>query len=195
MSKTDILKYKQSLEKKHAEIFKKVPFERECEWTVVDNISGDYFKEKQITKDTYIGKYTKISELSRKDNSQMINKDMTDYNNWKTKVEEQKKESTKQENVSQIKTTRGPEIKSASFTKRSESEVQIAEHIKAKNMAIKKQKEEQRSLNKPKVKTLTKSPNNNSSLSSGGFVDTLVITLITGFIAGALFMVVYSIIK
>ena len=32
-------------------------------------------------------------------------------------------------------------------------------------MAIKKQKEEQRSLNKPKVKTLTKSPNNNSSLS------------------------------
>lgn len=195
MSKTDILKYKQSLEKKHAEIFKKVPFERECEWTVVDNISGDYFKEKQITKDTYIGKYTKISELSRKDNSQMINKDMIDYNNWKTKVEEQKKESTKQENVSQIKTTRGPEIKSASFTKRSESEVQIAEHIKAKNMAIKKQKEEQRSLNKPKVKTLTKSPNNNSSSSSGGFVDTLVITLITGFIAGALFMVVYSIIK
>lgn len=62
-------------------------------------------------------------------------------------------------------------------------------------MAIKKQKEEQRNLNKPKVKTLTKSPNNNGNSSSSGFVDTLVITLITGFIAGALFMVVYSLIK
>ena len=125
----------------------------------------------------------------------MINKDMIDYNNWKTKVEEQKKESTKQENVSQIKTTRGPEIKSASFTKRSESEVQIAEHIKAKNMAIKKQKEEQRSLNKPKVKTLTKPTNGGSISSSNGFVNTLILTLITGFVAGAIFMVVYSILK
>ena len=63
-------------------------------------------------------------------------------------------------------------------------------------MAIKHQKEAQRALDKPKVKTLTKSPNNgNGSSSSGGFVDTLVITLITGFIAGTLFMIVYSLIK
>ena len=63
-------------------------------------------------------------------------------------------------------------------------------------MAIKQQKEQQRSLEKPKVKTLTKSPNNgNGSSSSGGFVNTLILTLITGFIAGALFMVVYYICK
>lgn len=63
-------------------------------------------------------------------------------------------------------------------------------------MAIKQQKEAQRTLDKPKVKTLTKSPNNgNGTSSSGGFVNTLILTLITGFIAGALFMLVYSLIK
>ena len=127
--------------------------------------------------------------------SQKINRNIADYSNWKTKFEEQKKESTKHENVSQIKTTKESEVKLASFTKRSALEIQIAEHIKEKNMAIKKQKEEQRNLNKPKVKTLTKSPNNNGNSSSSGFVDTLVIILITSFIAGALFMVVYSLIK
>lgn len=82
------------------------------------------------------------------------------------------------------------------FSQRSQSEIQVHQQIKEKNMAIKHQKEAQRALDKPKVKTLTKSPNNgNGSSSSGGFVDTLVITLITGFIAGTLFMIVYSLIK
>ena len=61
MSKQDILKYKQGLMNRHAEIFGDVPFERECEWTVVDNISGDYFKGNfETNKDSYMGKYTKI---------------------------------------------------------------------------------------------------------------------------------------
>ena len=83
-----------------------------------------------------------------------------------------------------------------SFAQRSQSEIQVHQQIKEKNMAIKQQKEAQRTLDKPKVKTLTKSPNNgNGSSSSGGFVNTLILTLITGFIAGALFMLVYSLIK
>lgn len=101
-SKDDILKYKQSLQNKHNEIFNDVPFKRECEWTVIDNISGDYFKDKQITKEAYIGKYTRISEMARKDNSQRINKDITDFNNWKSKVEKENKKQF-QENVSQTK--------------------------------------------------------------------------------------------
>ena len=47
-------------------------------------------------------------------------------------------------------------------------------------------------MEKPKVKTLTK-PTNNSGGSSKGFVDTLILTLITGFVAGALFMIAYYI--
>lgn len=131
MSKEDILKYKQSLQNKHNEIFSNVPFERECEWTVIDNISGDYFKDNQTTKDTYVGKYTRISEIARNDNAQRINRDIADFNNWKGQIEEQKKEKSK-ENVSQIKTTRDPRVKSTSFTKRSDSEIQIAQQIKQK---------------------------------------------------------------
>lgn len=88
MTNDYILKYKQYLQNKHNEIFKDVPFERECEWTVLDNISGDYFKD----KGTYvIGKYLRISNLSKKDINKIIDKDINEFNNWKRKVEDIKK--------------------------------------------------------------------------------------------------------
>lgn len=193
-SKDDILKYKQSLQNKHNEIFDDVPFKRECEWTVIDNISGDYFKDKQITKEAYIGKYTKISEMARKDNSQRINKGITDFNNWKSKVEKENKKQF-QENVSQTKIIRGPEVKSVSFTKRSASEIQIDQQIKQRNKIVKQQKEQQKSMEKPKVKTLSKGSNSGNVGSSSGFANILTLTLITGFIAGAIFMIIYNILK
>lgn len=193
-SKDDILKYKQSLQNKHNEIFDDVPFKRECEWTVIDNISGDYFKNKQITKGTYIGKYTKISEMARKDNSQRINKDITDFDNWKSKVAEQKKKQS-QKDIFPTKINKGDEVKSVNFTKRSDFEIKIAQQIKQKNMIIKQQKEYQRSLEKNKAKTLTKSSKSGNASSSGGFANILILTLITGFIAGAIFMVIYNILK
>lgn len=193
-SKDDILKYKQLLQNKHNEIFDDVPFKRECEWTVIDNISGDYFKDKQITKEAYIGKYTRISEMARKDNSQRINKDITDFKNWKSKVEKENKKQF-QENVSQTKFIRGSEVKSVSFTKRSASEIQIAQQIKQRNMIIKQQKEQQKSMEKPKVKTLSKGSNSGNGGSSSGFANILTLTLITGFIAGAIFMIIYNILK
>ena len=103
--------------------------------------------------------------------------------------------SSQKPNIKPISVKKGPEVKSASFTKRSESEVQIASQIKQKNTTIQKQNEQQRSLDKPKVKTLTKPTNNGGGSSAGGFVDTLILTLITGFVAGAIFMLVYSILK
>lgn len=112
-----------------------------------------------------------------------------------TKLNESKQNEAKTEQTKPISVKRGPEVESASFTKRSESEVQIASQIKQKNTKIQKQNEQQRSLDKPKVKTLTKPTNNGGGSSSSGFVDTLILTLITGFVAGAIFMLVYSILK
>lgn len=80
------------------------------------------------------------------------------------------------------------------FDQRSQSEIQIAKQIKEKNMFVKQQKEQQKTQEKPKVKTLTKQSNNASS-SSSGFVNTLILTSITAFVAGALFMLVYYICK
>ncbi len=117
---------------------------------------------------------------------------------FKQSFEIKREQSQQKQNVesSKITSVKGPEYNSVSFTRRSDSEINIAKQIKEKNMAIKQQKEAQRALDKPKVKTLTKSPNNgNGSSSSGRFVNTLILTLITGFIAGALFMVVYFICK
>ncbi len=62
-------------------------------------------------------------------------------------------------------------------------------------MIIKRKKEQQRSLENPKVKTLTKGQNSGNVNSSSGFANILTLTLITGFIAGAIFMIVYNILK
>lgn len=85
--------------------------------------------------------------------------------------------------------------KSASFTKRSESEIQIATQINEKNTTIRMQNRQQKSLDKLKVKKLTIPLNNAVNSSSGGFVDTLIITLIIGFFVGIIFTIVYSILK
>ena len=82
------------------------------------------------------------------------------------------------------------------FDQRSQAEILKSQQIKEKNMAIKKRKEQQKSLEKPKVKILTKTNNEkSSSSSSSGFVDILMLVLISGFVAGAIFMIIYIIMK
>lgn len=79
------------------------------------------------------------------------------------------------------------------FDQRSQTEISLAQQIKEKNMMIKKKKEQQKSLEKPKVLTLNK--NDNESLPSSGFVNTLILTLILGIIVGTIFMIIYNIKK
>lgn len=185
MSKQDILKYKQGLMNRHAEIFGDVPFERECEWTVVDNISGDYFKGNfETNKDSYMGKYTKISSMAKKDNSERINKDITEFSNWKKSVNDIKQQ--KEQSNSPKK-----EESKKSFDQRSQTEVQIAQQIREKNKIIKQQKQAQKLQEKDKVKIMTKKPSNTSNT---GYVNPLILSLIVSFLAGSLFMIVYMII-
>lgn len=80
------------------------------------------------------------------------------------------------------------------FAQRSQSEIQVHNQIKQKNQAIKQQKEQQRQMNKPKVKTLTQNPNG-SSTGSKGFANVITLSLIVSFVCGALFMVVYMLLK
>ena len=81
-----------------------------------------------------------------------------------------------------------------SFAQRSQNEIQVHNQIKEKNQIIKKQKEQKRQLNKPKVKTLTQNLSNNST-SSKGFANIVTLFLIVSFVCGALFMVFYMFIK
>lgn len=85
--------------------------------------------------------------------------------------------------------------KSESFSRRSQSEIQIHQQIKEKNQVIKQQKAQKQQLNKPKVKTLS-APSSQGNGSSGnkGYTNIILLSLIVSFVCGALFMVVYMII-
>lgn len=62
-------------------------------------------------------------------------------------------------------------------------------------MIIKQQKEQQKGMEKPKIKTLSKGSNSGNVGSSSGFANILTLTLIIGFIAGTIFMLIYNILK
>lgn len=202
MSRQDILKYKQGLENEHDEIYGQVPFERKCEWTVLDNLSGEYYQHGMDTKqESYIGKYTKISDMARKDNSQRINKDLSDFNNWKQAINQVKQQSqvqqsqVQQSQVQQSITQPEQPKKEEPFAKRSQSEIEIGVQIQQKNQIIKQQKEQQKEQqkqkNKQKVRILTQSSPNGTGTNSNGYVNVVILSLIVIFVCGALFMIVY----
>jgi hypothetical protein len=146
-------------------------------------------KLESTKKDSYIGKYTKINDIARKDNYRRINKDRTDFNNWKNfrnQVKQQKQSTPIQQSAQREK--------QKPFAQRSQSEIQVHNQIKQKNQAIKRHKNKQKQMNKPKVKTLTRKPNG-SPTANKGFADVIILSLIVSFVCGALFMVVYMLIR
>lgn len=65
--------------------------------------------------------------------------------------------------------------------------------LKQKNQMIKQQKEQTRQMNKPKVKTLSTYSSNSSQ--NKGFTNALILFLIASFVAGALFMIIYMVVR
>ena len=76
--------------------------------------------------------------------------------------------------------------KDTPFDKRSETEIQIYNHLKQKNQIIKKQKNQQKQIEKPKVKTLTYPSTNNK-----GFTNTLTLTIIGSLITIGILLIIY----
>ena len=79
------------------------------------------------------------------------------------------------------------------FDQRSQGEIEIAKQIKQKNQMIKQQKKQTRQMNKPKVRTLSAHLSNSSQ--NKGFTNVLILSLIASFVAGALFMIIYMIVR
>ncbi len=188
MTKEQILKYKQAKMNIHGEIFRGVPFRRECEWTVVNNLSGDFYEQDMDTKrDAYIGKYTRISAMARRDNSQRVNSDLAKFNDWKQKRSDLKK----QERTPEQEKPKQQEP----FDRRSQREIEIAKQIKEKNQAIKRLKEQEMQKDKPKIKTLTNPNQNNIEPNNNGYVNIVILSLIVSFVCGSLSMIVYLFLK
>lgn len=154
------------------------------------NKMSDIMQKKVATAKKIIEK--KKKEFSQRSESevqianQLMNNALEDLN---------RRINSQKSNIKPISVKRGYGVKSTNFTKRSASEIQIAQQIKQRNMIIKQQKEQQKSMEKPKVKTLSKGSNSGNVGSSSGFANILILTLITGFIAGAIFMIIYNILK
>lgn len=82
------------------------------------------------------------------------------------------------------------------FDQRSQSEILIAQQIKEKNMIIKKEKEQQRSLEKQNIKKLIKkNPATDSDVIGRGFINNLALLFIVVFITGVILTIVYNVIK
>ena len=148
-----------------------------------DNVKKSWMEKKGVdlpkTKNDMFKGTLEIKREEKKEN-----------NNFEV-LQTQEKKSEKMTPAISVK--KGPEAKFVSFTRRSESEIQTANQIKQKNTIKHNENIAKKIMDKPK--TLVKKQNTSSNSSSGGFVDTLILTLITGFIAGAIFMIAYNILK
>ena len=80
------------------------------------------------------------------------------------------------------------------FDYRTSGEIQVANQIRQKNHLIKQQKSQARQMHKPKVRTLTY-PRTPDSISNNGFINVFILSLIVGIVAGALFMIIYMVIR
>lgn len=84
--------------------------------------------------------------------------------------------------------------KKESFVRRRPSEIHVYQQIKQKNQMIKQRRALKQQINKPKVKTLTQSFNGGST-GCKGFTHVITLSLIISFVCGALFMIVYMLIR
>lgn len=164
------------------------------------NITSDHVKESWMEKKGVDLPKTKNDMFK---GSLEIKREEKKENNHSEVQQTHEKKSEKM--ISAISVKKGPEFKSFKFLKanREQTQSKITEHKPEKSQTYQSQVKQnnannQNTINNNKVKKLipTKpSSSNGGSSSSSGFVDTLILTLITGFVAGAIFMIVYNILK
>ncbi len=105
------------------------------------------------------------------------------------KVEETKSSLKKQIDINQTKkeVSQSQSQTNIGFDQRSVAEVETAQKIREKNMEIKAQKAKGKGIEKPKVKTLTKTYR---SKVSNGYTEVFIVFLIVSFVAGALSIII-----
>ncbi len=175
ISQDDILIIKKNMQRKISNIYQKtgVKFERSTYWSIFNKNDHNLVRtNKKIIQDNK--KFgTNNSLVENMYAGTLDNGEKIDKINSLSKQNNRPKPTTQQE----------------SFSQRSQNEIQIASQIREKNKIIAQQK--QMSKLQEKGKILVKK----ASTSSNGYVNILVLLLIISFIAEALFMLLYFIIK
>jgi hypothetical protein len=145
-------------------------------------------KYKETERTEYIGNFKLNTSTGEKRNisGQEV---ISSYN---VKIEPRKQEETEQTIQKQQETVETQPIQKfkKKFDQRSELEVQLANQIKEKNTAIKEKKEQQKSLDKPKTRELTKTTNSGETSSPSGFINIVTLALISSFAISILNIIV-----
>lgn len=158
------------------------------------------FETKEVKKDESLkgisSENVVSSWMERKDKIQEVRTNESFKQPFETKKQEIVGQQPTQESKKEPEFTTFKKKKEERQTQQQNINVmsQPKQEIHEQQKQVTEQHNQTRQMEKPKVKTLTK-PTNNSGGSSNGFVDTLILTLITGFVAGALFMIAYYIFK
>lgn len=150
-----------------------VPKEKQVKFDILDSYVK-YVCAKKLGKETVsteVENEESLNEFQEKKQLTQEPKEEPEFTTFQKKKEERQ---TQQQNINVMS--------------------QPKQEIHEQQKQVTEQHNQTRQMEKPKVKTLTK-PINSSGGSSNGFVDTLILTLITGFVAGALFMIAYYIFK
>ena len=135
--------------------------------------------EKRKVKDEEI-----VSSYNEKVQPKYVEQQIHSNSLQTNKVEFQRQETKATESLA------SPTPQNKSFSKRSESEIQIHQKIKQKNQMIKQKNRQNQQTNQPKARTLS-APQSHSSSDNKGYINVILISLIVSFACGALSMFVY----
>ncbi len=135
--------------------------------------------EKRKVKDEEI-----VSSYNEKVQPKYVEQQIHSSSLQTNKVEFQRQETKTTESLA------SPTPQNKSFSKRSESEIQIHQKIKQKNQMIKQKNRQNQQTNQPKARTLS-APQNHGPSGNKGYINVILISLIVSFACGALSMFVY----
>ena len=134
-----------------------------------------------------------------------ILEDFIDYTIQKEKTEEEnidEKNVEEKQEQTEIKSSREQEIDQLKSMRAELTKVPVKDNFNNTNdsvqnvpNSIEKNQQVTNSLEKGKQKTIGAYPKNNSATQNNGFVDKLMITLISGFILGSIFTVAYLVLN
>ncbi|MDO5569161.1 MAG: endo-1,4-beta-xylanase [bacterium] len=183
----DIKSIKKNMQSKISAIYKNagVKFERSTYWSIFNKNDHNLVRanKKIIQENKVSGANTPLIDnmyAGTLDNGKQIDK-----------INSLAQSSQKKINKEQQQIQRESETQSQSFTKRTQTEIKIASQIRTKNQLIAQKKQMSKQQKKSKI-LVKKAP---TSSSSKGYVNALILFLITSFIDGVFLMLTYFIIK
>lgn len=219
MTELEIQNTKQNMINTIRNIFSNVGFTRHCDWTTLDNIDCRIVREgrnKEVNKgerffNLFSGKFTEISKMQKSYSQQRMEYEREKLNiqrkyqkftverekvRLNTENKKQELNTSRQGNRFHLKEIKRKERKKVTETQTINPTVPMLESYQQMKQKTAEKKAEMRQ-DKPKVLTrkLPNNQNNNAANVNNGFIKTITLLMIIGFVVGAMSLFVYLLCK